>query len=197
MRHLLALLVLAPFAAAPVANAQDSLALGSELPLAGESFALAGGGSSSLGALNEEAGLVVVFWSAACPWTDKYEARLAEIAQTALSNEVGVVLVASNDPQRSSADTPEALAASGVAVGVPVLLDPTAQIADAFGAGQTPEAFFFGSGLLYSGAIDDSPAEADRVTIPYLAQAIEQSLAGQAIEIGRTTPFGCTIKRPR
>lgn len=194
MRILLALaLLLLPI----LAQAQDSLALGAAVPMAGESVPTADGGSASLGALMGESGLVVVFWSAACPWTEKYEARVATIAQTAAANGIGVALVASNDPGRSAGDTPEALAASGARIGAPVLLDPTARLADAFAARQTPEAFFFGPTLLYSGAVDDSPAEAARVTIAYLQQAVDQSLAGQAVEISRTTPFGCTIKRPR
>ncbi|MEM1056357.1 MAG: redoxin domain-containing protein [Bacteroidota bacterium] len=182
---------------APLASAQDSLALGSGLPLASESFATAEGGSTSLGAAMGESGLAVVFWSAACPWTEKYESRVSEIAETASGNGVGLVLVASNDPERTTGDSPEALAATARRIGASILLDPTSQIADAFGARQTPQAFFFGPSLLYSGAIDDSPAEAARVTIPYLAQAMEQSLAGQSVEIERTTAFGCTIKRPR
>lgn len=191
------LLALALIALAPLAHAQDSLALGSPLPLSGSSFATADGGSASLGSYAGESGLAVVFWSAACPWTAKYEARLAEVAQTASANGIGFVLVASNDPARSAGDSPEALAETASRVGAPLLLDPTAQIADAFAARQTPEAFFFTSGLVYSGAIDDSPAEPARVTIPYLQQAIDQSLAGQAVEIQRTTPFGCTLKRAR
>ena len=193
----LALATLVALATSLTATAQDSLALGASVPLAGESFATASGGSTSLSAETGDSGLAVVFWSAACPWTAKYEARLAEIAQTARANGIGMVLVASNDPDRSSGDTPEALAQSAGRVGATLLLDPSARIADAFHAGQTPQAFFFDGGLLYSGAIDDSPAEAARVTIAYLEQAIDQSLAGQAVEIGQTTPFGCTIKRAR
>ena len=182
---------------APLAHAQDSLALGAPLPLASQSFPTAAGGTMTLASASGESGLAVVFWSAACPWTAKYEARLAQIAERAGANSIGLVLVASNDPGRSAGDSPEALAAAAAAVGAPLILDATAALADAMGAKQTPEAFFFDGGLLYSGAIDDSPAEAARVTIPYLQQALDQHLAGQPVEVQRTTPFGCTIKRAR
>jgi hypothetical protein len=186
-------LVLAPLAA----HAQDPLAIGSALPLAEETFAMAGGGAVSLASASGESGLVLVMWSAACPWTERYTARLAQVNTSATANGIGLVLIASNDPERSPGDTPEALAAAAAAVGAPLLLDPDAALADALGARQTPEAFFFDGTLLYSGALDDSPAEAARVTIPYLQQALDQRLAEQPVEIERTTPFGCTIKRPR
>ncbi|MEM6328488.1 MAG: redoxin domain-containing protein [Bacteroidota bacterium] len=194
MRFVLAFALLALPA---LASAQDALAPGAAMPLAGESFDTADGGSSSLGAIADEGGLVVVFWSAACPWTTRYEARLGAIVETARANGIGVALVASNDPGRSAGDTPEALAESAATVGAPLLMDPSARLADAFGASQTPQAYLFGDGLLYSGAVDDSPGDAARVTIAYLQQAVEQHLAGQAVEIEVTTPFGCTIKRAR
>lgn len=181
--------------AAPLAQAQDSLALGSPVPLASQAFETAGGGTLTLDAAMGDGGLAIVFWSTACPWTRRYEARLTQMKTDAMANGVGFLLVASNDPERSAGDTPEALAASAEAIGAPLLLDPGAALADALGATQTPEAFFFGTGLLYSGAIDDSPSNAARVTIAYLQQAIDQHLASAPVEIERTTPFGCTLKR--
>jgi len=70
-------------------------------------------------------------------------------------------------------------------------------LAAAFGVENAPHAFFFnGSGVLrYDGTIDDSPTSPDRVRVPYLAQAMDQSVAGLAIEVQRTQAFGCTIKR--
>ncbi|OZC02575.1 redoxin domain-containing protein [Rubricoccus marinus] len=194
MTRLLALAAL--LLAAPLALAQDSLAIGDPVPLAAQSFETVGGGSLSLAAAAGESGLVVVMWSAVCPWTSRYEARMAQLYATATANGIGVVLVASNDPNRVTR-TPEVLAATAAAVGAPMILDPTATLADALGATQTPEAFFFDGGLLYSGALDDSPADAERVTIQYLQQALDQHLAAQSVEIQRTTPFGCTIKRAR
>lgn len=197
MTRLLALLLLAaPLAQAQGSLLQDTLALGAPIPLAAQAFETVGGGSLSLGEASGENGLVLVMWSAACPWTTKYEARMARLFATASANGIGVVLVASNDPVRVGR-TPEALPRAAAAVGAPMMIDPTSTLADALGAKQTPEAFFFDGGLLYSGAIDDSPADADRVTIPYLQQALDQHLAAQAIEIQQTTPFGCTVKRAR
>ncbi|MEL6615142.1 MAG: redoxin domain-containing protein [Bacteroidota bacterium] len=181
----------------PLAHAQETLSLGTPVPLASQSFDTASGGTQTLEAAMGESGLAVVFWSTACPWTRRYEARLAQMTADAIENGIGFVLVASSDPERSSSDTPEALAAVSASIGAPLFLDSEAALAEAFGATQTPEAFFFGSTLLYTGAIDDSPSNAERVTIPFLQQAMDQHLAGQAVEIEQTTPFGCTLKRDR
>ena len=95
--------------------------------------------------------------------------------------------------------TPESSreAATSAGLAVPYLADPDGGLATAFGATNTPHVFFFdGAGALrYDGTIDDSPTSPDRVRVPYLAQAMDQSIAGLAIEVQRTQAFGCTIDR--
>ena len=119
-----------------------------------------------------------MFWSNACPWTDRYAPRLADLVARYGASGMGVALVNAGDPG-DPAETAEAsrqyLADAGLAV--PYLLDPDGSLAAAFGATNAPHAFFFGpdGALRYDGAIDDSPASAARARTPYLAQAIDQS----------------------
>ncbi len=135
------------------------------------------------------AGLVVVFWTGACPWTDRYAPRLADLAAGYGPAGFGFVLVNAAPPD-ADRPMPEGL-------DLPAVLDTDGQLAAAFGVTRAPHVFLFGpeSGLLYDGAVDDSPASADRVRTPYLAQAMDQSVAGLAVEIQRTQSFGCTIVR--
>ena len=163
---------------------------GDPLPVAGQTFDTASGTRSSLAASAGRAGLVVVFWSTTCPWADRYAPRLAELVDGYQSAGFGFVLVDSNGPDALRRPLADSLA-------LPVLLDPAGEIAGAFGARRAPHAFLFGPGLtlIYDGSIDDSPASADRVRIPYLAQAMDQSVAGLPIEIQRTQAFGCTTDR--
>ena len=163
---------------------------GDPLPVADQVFATAGGAQSSLAAQAGRAGLVVVFWSTTCPWADRYAPRLAELVEGYQSAGFGFVLVDSNGPdalRQPLADT----------LSLPVLQDPDGEVADAFGARRAPHAFLFGPGLglLYDGSIDDSPASAARVRTPYLAQAMDQSVAGLPVEVQRTQAFGCTSDR--
>ncbi len=180
------------------ASAQG-LTYGDAVPLATESFATADGAQTALASASGSAGLVVVFWSNACPWTDRYAPRLADLAARYTPAGIGFVLVNANDPAVAERETVAASRGLSTTAGLvmPYLADPSGSLAAAFGATSAPHAFFFdGAGALrYDGTIDDSPASADRVRVPYLAQAMDQSVAGLPIEIQRTQAFGCTLKR--
>ena len=178
--------------------AAQGLSYGDAVPLDGDSFTAADGSQTTLAAQSGDAGLVVVFWSNACPWADRYAPRLADLVARYTPAGVGFVLVNSNDPADETA-TPAASreASTRAGLAVPYLLDPGGALAAAFGAENTPHAFFFdGAGALrYDGTLDDSPTSPDRVRVPYLAQAMDQSVAGLPIEVQRTQAFGCTIDR--
>ena len=185
MTRFLPLLALV-WAAAPHAQ----VAYGEALPGADVTRPLADGARSSLAAAAGPAGLVVVFWSTTCPWTDRYAPRLAELIDGYGPAGFGFVLVDSAPADAERQPLPAGLA-------VPVLLDPDRTLASAFGAAQTPHSYLFGPGrtLLYDGAMDDSPASPLRVRTPYLARAMDQSVAGLPVEIQRTQAFGCSIDR--
>lgn len=173
---------------APV-QAQDVLELGASAPLADQSFTTTDNATLSLSDAMGSAGLAVVFWSDACPWVDKYTDRMAALVARYSRAGIGFVFVQSEPlSEDGSVDNP----------GAPVVMDAGAQLAQAFGARNTPQAFFFGpsSRLVYQGAIDDSPANVDRVQVPYLQQAMDQSIAGMPIEVQSTRALGCTIKTP-
>jgi thiol-disulfide isomerase/thioredoxin len=175
------------------------LSYGDPVPLADHPFAAADGSQTSLAAASGDAGLVVVFWSNACPWTDRYAPRLADLVARYTPAGFGFVLVNANDPAQNERETAAASRETATSAGlaVPYVADPDGQLADAFGVENAPPAFFFnGAGALrYDGTLDDSPTSPDRVRVPYLAQAMDQSVAGLPIEVQRTQAFGCTIKR--
>ena len=181
------------FAAALSAGASAQVVYGGPLPLAGDAFRAADGSTVSLDRAAGPAGLVVVFWSDACPWTERYASRLSDLVGTYRPAGVGFVLVDSNDPATRDDDA----SSRTTAVAAPVLQDAGGRLAGAFGARSVPHAFFFGPDqtLLYDGTLDDSPAAPDRVRTPYLALAMDQSIAGLPVEVQRTQAFGCTIKR--
>jgi hypothetical protein len=150
--------------------------------------------------LTGEAGTVFLFWSNRCPWVDRYEGRVMRLASDFLQREVAFVLVNAND---AAAAPGESLRASrkrarDAGYGATYVRDPTGALARALGAKRTPHAFVFGpeERLVYAGAVDDSPADADGVTQPYVRDALEALEAGRAPPIATTRAFGCMIRLP-
>ncbi len=168
-------------------QAQEALEMGSALPHADQSFTTTDGATLTLGAASGSAGLAVVFWSDACPWVDKYADRMGSLAESYGRAGVGFVFVQSE---------PLSEEGGGSNPGAPVVLDVEGELASSMGARNAPQAFFFGpdGGLAYQGAIDDSPANVDRVRVPYLQQAMDQSIAGMPIEVQSTRALGCSIQ---
>ena len=191
--RLLALsLLLAGAASAQITN-------GAALPLADQTLTAVDGSSLSLVSAAGEEGLVVLFWSNTCPWTDRYAERVADLVRVYVPAGFGVVLVNSNDPGEDESASAEASRdhAATLSLAVPYIVDADGALAAAFGAESTPHAFFFGPArtLLYEGAIDDGPADVSRVQVPYLRQAMDQSVAGLPIEVKQTRALGCKISR--
>jgi hypothetical protein len=79
------------------------------------------------------------------------------------------------------------------------LLDPDQKIASLYAAKTTPHMFIIDPKgiLIYQGAIDDHNS-ADSVDIPksknYVAAALDQAMAGKAVAVASTHPYGCSVK---
>jgi hypothetical protein len=79
------------------------------------------------------------------------------------------------------------------------LLDPEGQVGRLYGAKTTPHLFIINPAgvLIYAGAIDDHNS-ADLADIPqsknYVAQALDEALAGKPISTPNTRPYGCSVK---
>jgi peroxiredoxin len=79
------------------------------------------------------------------------------------------------------------------------LLDPDQKIASLYEAKTTPHMFVIDPKgvLIYKGAIDDHNS-ADPADIPkstnYVAQALDQAMAGKKVSTPSTAPYGCSVK---
>jgi hypothetical protein len=82
-----------------------------------------------------------------------------------------------------------------------VLLDPNGTIGHLYDVKATPQMIVINPQgvMVYDGAIDNCPTD-DLKDIPgttnYVSLALEQSLAGKAVEIPATRPYGCSVKYP-
>lgn len=155
---------------------------------------------TSLDQLKMENGLCVIFSCNSCPYVLAWEDRYNEIEGICKSNNVGFVLVNSNEAKREGADSMEEMKAHAKEKGYgdyAYVLDKDHKLADAFGATKTPDVFLFNGdmNLVYKGAIDDNKKDKHMVLKPYLKKAIDAMTRGQKIDPSSTKAVGCSIKR--
>lgn len=151
------------------------------------------------GSLSDAKALVVVFTSAHCAYATNYEDRLKEFHSAYAPKGVEFVAINSNDGDIYPEDALEELKKQTI-FPFPYLKDESQHVAKSFGATYTPEVFLLtpdagGWVVRYSGSIDDLPImmEARVARQRYLAEAINQLLAGQPLSVSRTDPTGCQI----
>lgn len=177
----------------------DVLPLGSSLPMNDVKMKNIDGKEISLKEAARSKGLLVMFSCNTCPYVIKNQERTIEVADRALDLEIGAILVNSNEAQRSDADSYEAMKdyASEQNYTMPYTLDKDSKIADAFGATKTPEVFLFDGEmkLVYHGAIDDNPTDADNVKRNHLIEAMKELSEGKKISVTESKSVGCGIKR--
>lgn len=134
--------------------------------------------------------VIVNFWSAECPWSERTDLHL--LAHLPVwGDRVVLCSIAAN-----AHETHELVARVARERGLPlVLLDPEQQAASLYGAQTTPHAFVIDpEGVLrYQGAVDDVTFRRREPSQYYLRNAVEAVLAGQKPSPAATAPYGCAI----
>lgn len=143
-------------------------------------------------------GLLVIFSCNHCPWVKAWEARMVALGNEYSQKGVGVVAVNSNDITVYPDDDMDHMVAQAKEHGYrfPYVMDATSEVARAFGATHTPEAFLFDAQgkLVYHGAIDDNAEKPQEVKKTYLADALAAVVAGKPVPVAETKALGCSIK---
>lgn len=134
--------------------------------------------------------VILNFWSAECPWAERVEADLKNLAK---AYGCALLTVAAN-ANESDEQIKEAAFQRGL---FPVLLDRGQQAADILGAETTPHIFLIDEkGVLrYQGAVDDVSFRQRTPTRSYLKDALEALKAGLEPDPADTPAYGCTIVR--
>jgi peroxiredoxin len=136
--------------------------------------------------------VIVNFWSAECPWSERADSQFKQWLG-GWGERVVLLTVASN-----ANEPPEQVATVARQRGLaPVLLDSNCGVADAWSAQTTPHAFVVdGEGLLrYQGAVDDVTFRQRKPKRFYIKEAVDALLAGRLPEITSAPVYGCTIVR--
>ncbi|MCV9388848.1 thioredoxin family protein [Reichenbachiella ulvae] len=146
-------------------------------------------------------GFIVVFTCNTCPYAKLYESRIDELNKQFADKGYPVLAINSNDVTKQPGDSFEAMAqqAKEKNYSFPYLYDESQEIAKAYGATKTPHVYVLkkdGKDLTvsYIGAIDNNPQDANSADTFYVADAVNQLLAGKEVATKSTKAIGCTIK---
>ncbi len=146
-------------------------------------------------------GFVVIFSCNHCPYVVAYEDRMIELHNKYAPKGFPVIAINPNDTIAQPADSYTKMIerAQEKNFPFPYLFDDGQKIYPQYGATRTPHVYLLervGSDLkvAYIGAIDDNYRDADQVTEPFLANAIDALLVGQRPDPTFTRAIGCTIK---
>ncbi len=140
----------------------------------------------------------VVFMCNHCPYVQMYLDRLKQIQAEFQSPKFTLVGINPNDAEQFPEDSFENMKtfATERQLNFPYLRDVAQDVARAFGATKTPQAFLVDQAgkIRYGGGIDDQPQAPSTVRSHYLRQAITQLLQGEPIAAPITEVVGCSVK---
>jgi thioredoxin-related protein len=177
----------------------DPLQIGSLMPKADLKMQDISGKTVAMQDAKKDNGVLVMFSCNTCPYVVKNQERTIAISEFATKNNVGVIILNSNEAYRGNEDSFDAMKdyAKGQGYKWNYVVDKDHEVADAFGANRTPECFLFDKNLklVYHGAIDDSPSDVSAISRKHLQIAITEMAAGKEIAVKESRSVGCTIKR--
>ncbi len=175
------------------------IAIGSKAPSPEVKMKDVTGKAFSFADVKKKNGLLVVFSCNTCPWVVKNQEVGTAAFNYALSKEVGVIVLNSNEAQRNDADSKNAMLAYAKEQQYkwPYVMDDNSTMADAFGAKVTPECYLFDSELklVYHGAITDNPKTPAESSRDHLKVAIDEMVEGKSVSMNTSKAMGCVIKR--
>ena len=179
--------------------AQQSLSIGSDAPMIDHNIVDVNGRSLSISGSADQNGLIVIFSCNTCPMVSRWENRMKALANSARLNNIGMIVLNPNERIRDRGESLEDMKRRSTkqTYNFVYALDKDHVIADAFGATKTPEVFVFDGSmkLVYKGSIDDNPNNPSGVTKRYVEDAVQALASGNQVEVSRSAPKGCPIKR--
>lgn len=190
----------------PSAEEFKPLSIGDKAPMTEVKMKSTWGGELSIQEMAGVNGVLVVFSCNTCPFVigadgygEGWVTRYNDAYAAAKSNQVGMILINSNEAKRSGDDSMDNMMkhAEKYGLSMPYTVDENHKIADAFGARTTPHVFLFDKDmkLVYKGAIDDNNESTKAVKEQYLANALNELGTGKKISKSETKNIGCSIKR--
>ena len=145
-------------------------------------------------------GFILIFISNVCPYSKAYEQRILDLDKKYTRLQFPVIALNSNDPSISSGDSFEKMRERSKTrhYTFPYLCDDQQQVADLYGAGNTPQVFIVskkdtGYTVEYTGAIDNDTQNRNPNKIRYAEEAVEALLNNRKPVITATKAVSCRI----
>lgn len=146
-------------------------------------------------------GFVVIFSCNHCPYVIAYEDRMIDLHNKYAPKGYPIIAINPNDPEIQPQDSYENMIKRANDKNFPFayLLDKGQKVFPVYGATKTPHVYLLnkkGNDLIveYIGTIDNNYQDASKVTETYLANAIDDLLAGKKPGVTETKAIGCSIK---
>ena len=152
---------------------------------------------------------VVLEWTNhKCPYVKKHYntkfdgGNMQNLQKAAAEDDVVWLSVISSAPGKQghvSAEKANQLSADRGASPAAVILDESGEAGRAFSAKTTPHMYVINAEqtLVYQGAIDDNRSSSPKTIAGarnYVTEALAAVKAGDAVEVGETAPYGCSVK---
>jgi peroxiredoxin len=146
-------------------------------------------------------GFIVIFTCNTCPYAVANEDRIIALDKEFKDKGYPVIAINPNDPAIQPDDTYELMQNKAKEKGFtfPYLYDAKDKVYATYGAKKTPHVYLLKieKGLKivkYIGAIDDNVRSAADVKEAFLANAVNELLAGKEVTVKETKAIGCSIK---
>lgn len=147
-------------------------------------------------------GFIVIFTCNTCPYAVASEERIIALDAEFKDKGYPVIAINPNNPALQPDDTFELMQQKAKEKGFtfPYLYDETNTVYAQYGAKKTPHVYLLqnttkGRVVQYIGAIDDNVRNADLVNDRFVANAVNELLAGKEVSVKETKAIGCSVKQ--
>ena len=149
----------------------------------------------------DEGHVVVLEWfNADCPFIKKHHLNHKTMDETyqAVADQgvVWLAICSSAEGKQGAGLERNQRAVAEYAMPFPVLMDTSGEVGKAYGAKTTPHMFVITADgeVAYAGAIDDDRSAGTLGKTNHVAAALQEVLAGKAVTVAETAPYGCSVK---
>ncbi len=165
-------------------------------------FSLPSVGGKSVALTDHKGKYVVLEWTNRdCPYVKGHYDKGGMQATQAEAKKMGAVWlsICSSAPGKQGYMDPETykgyLKAQKVAAS-DVLLDPDGKVGRLYNAKTTPQIVIIDpkGTMIYNGAIDNAQTDNPTPKVNYALQALSEAMAGKAVSVPTSRPYGCSVK---